>query len=139
MDETTAVTNPNDIIETIEVMLMLVSFGIVYWATLIGRKNGLKLWLFDNTDNVGAAFLIPIGVILMYVNYEETIWDEWIIIGGLLFAGGLAQTFLVSLVQGKNKLEVAVLFLGKVLFASIVTVLVLILFFLFLGSREDKK
>ncbi len=101
------------------------------WGASIGHKNGLRFWLYGSMDGFGYAIWAGFGAWLM-------VGGGWITLVGLLMFGfGAIGLYDVTSKQVYSKLDLWVLFFGKLSF-TIMTMGIIFLIVIVLGGKSSK-
>lgn len=101
------------------------------WGAFIGHSNGLRFWLYGSLDGFGFAIWAGFGAWLM-------LGGGWMTFFGLLMFGyGAFGLYDVTSRQVTSKLNLWMLFFGKISF-TIITMGIIFLLVIVLGGRNSK-
>lgn len=112
-------------------ILLTLAIIFIFFGFDIGRKNGLKYWLFDSADGFGASLWMVMGAFMVT-------GGGWITIMGIVIFV-LAAYFLYDITERQVffKKELWILLLGKISFA-IITFGIAMLIAMMYGTKSKK-
>jgi len=122
-------------LDTVVIIQSMLFFAPIFWGISIGKRLGLKYWLFDSFEGFGASFLVPFGGFIlfleaeMYFDGEETAWFI-ILFGAFMFLSGASKLYTSTAEQTYTTSDAIGLFLGKLFFGVITLGLIFIIAFM---------
>jgi hypothetical protein len=110
-------------------VLLVIAGVCIYFGISVGKRNGLKYWLFDGVDGFGASIWVVFGAFVAAAG-------GWAILVGLAIVA-LASYALYDLTKRQvySKKDLWLLLLGKISFA-IVTFGIVMLIAILLGQKS---
>ena len=110
-------------------VLLVIAGVCIYFGISVGKRNGLKYWLFDGVDGFGASIWVVFGAFVAAAG-------GWAILVGLAIVA-LASYALYDLTKRQvySKKDLWLLLLGKISFAIVIFGIVMLIAIL-LGQKS---
>ena len=115
----------------------------IFWGVLIGKKIGLKYWLYDSFDGFNTSFGLPFGAFLSLISYNvfmdgdgNFVTSIFFIIGVIMFLNSSVKLYKITINQTYTKADAIVLFLGKIAFTILTMGIILLIAFAFMRKKN---
>ena len=121
-------------------IILMIVLPIV-WGIMVGKKVGLKYWLYDSFEGFDTSIGVPFAGFLSFIQLEMLHDGEdpsfiFLAICLLFFIYWSTKTYKISVEQTYTKKDAIVLFLGKTVFATATLGLLLFLVMLFTQRKK---